>query len=995
MQRALHWLLALVLLLVGANEVHAQAISRYTRETGNINYVATGGSLRAATNNTNPCSVNATSTQALTGIPVGATIRAAYLYWGGSGPTPDNNVTLNGSGVTASRTFSAIDTATGLNWRFFGGFANVTSLVTGNGSFTFGGLTVTNTGNYCGGATASGVVSGWSLIVIYQRASESLRAINVFDGLDFFYGSSISRISDGFRIPPSAIDGKMTVVTWEGDITNSGAQGGFSESLQFNGNTLGSLSYDSLSYFAPGSPGTTSHGVDIDTYDISSFLAPGQTTATSVYSSGADFVLLTAKIVSVTSEPIVDLTIAKSHVGNFAVGTNGVYSITVSNLAGSQPTDFPITVTDTLPTGLSYVSGTGTGWSCGATGQVVTCTHPGSVTAANSLPVITLTVAVGNAAFPSVTNNATVNTPSFDPNAANNSASDVTTVLGPNLSTSTKTVQDLNGGDANPGDTLRYTITIIESAGVAASGVSVTDDIPGNVSSFNVVSTPVGAVNNSTNAPTGNNGTGFLNIANISVPASGSVTVVFDVQVAAGASPGTAINNTATVINPAGTDPTPSAPAVIVSASQIPGSGSKQLYLWSNPSQTLDRRRPSGTHNPISINGNNASTSWTITPALQTPVTLQAGNFLVPLLLTKTGSNNTSRTIRVTLSNSVLGQIATAVRTIDPMPTAVTLTTFTLNTPSVTAPAGSAFTLTINNNSANTTNRSISLTPYSGANYSRVELNSATVINVDSVNTYNAVYPGGAITTNFMRGLSTVYVRAVVSDPFGSFDITSATVTLIDANSATPVSAQAMTMVNDSGVATKTYQYSYAVPSNAAAGAWTIQVTANEGVEGVTDLGVGSFNVTIPLPTLQISKISEVLSDPVNGVTNPKRIPNSLLRFTITVTNTGPGGIDASSLALTDVMPANTSMYVDTSLGDPVEFIDGTTASGLSFNYASNVNYSSAGGGGAPFTYTPAADANGVDISVTGLRVAPTGAMPGASGLNQPSFTLRFRVRVR
>ena len=46
-----------------------------------------------------------------------------------------------------------------------------------------------------------------------------------------------------------------------------------------------------------------------------------------------------------------NLAIAKSHTGNFTVGVNGAYTITVSNAAGSGPTTGTITVTDTLPTG--------------------------------------------------------------------------------------------------------------------------------------------------------------------------------------------------------------------------------------------------------------------------------------------------------------------------------------------------------------------------------------------------------------------------------------------------------------------------------------------------------------------------------------------------------------------------------------------------------------------------------------------------------------------
>ena len=68
---------------------------------------------------------------------------------------------------------------------FFGDFANVTSIVNaddGNGNYTFGGLTV-NTGTpHC---DVSACVGGWALIVIYESATERLRAINLYDGLDY------------------------------------------------------------------------------------------------------------------------------------------------------------------------------------------------------------------------------------------------------------------------------------------------------------------------------------------------------------------------------------------------------------------------------------------------------------------------------------------------------------------------------------------------------------------------------------------------------------------------------------------------------------------------------------------------------------------------------------------------------------------------------------------------------------------------------------------
>jgi hypothetical protein len=86
---------------------------------------------------------------------------------------------------------------------------------------------------------------------------------------------------------------------------------------------------------------------------------------------------------------------------------------------------------------------------------------------------------------------------------------------------------------------------------------------------------------------------------------------------------------------------------------------------------------------------------------------------------------------------------------------------------------------------------------------------------------------------------------------------------------------------------------------------------------------------------------------------------------------------------------------VSSAAGPPVELIDGAPASGLVYAYPANVGFSNQPGGGPPYSYVPVPDANGVDANVTGLRVAPGGTMPAAGAAGSPSFTVRFRVRVR
>lgn len=147
-------------------------------------------------------------------------------------------------------------------------------------------------------------------------------------------------------------------------------------------------------------------------------------------------------------------------------------------------------------------------------------------------------------------------------------------------------------------------------------------------------------------------------------------------------------------------------------------------------------------------------------------------------------------------------------------------------------------------------------------------------------------------------------------------------------------------------------------------------------------------------PVLQVTKIAQVLSDPINGSSNPKSIPGAITRYTIGVSNQGLGTVDNDTMVISDIVPANTVLYVSTASGDPIGFVDGATPSGLSFVYASDVSYSDRPGGGAPYNYTPVPDAQGFDSNVSGIRVNPTGVMNAAAGGNNPTFNIQFRIRV-
>ena len=186
--------------------------------------------------------------------------------------------------------------------------------------------------------------------------------------------------------------------------------------------------------------------------------------------------LATGEFLDFASMPkFADLAITKTASGVFVRGSNGAYTITVIN-NGPQSASGNFTVTDTLPAGLTFVSGTGTNWSCSAVGQVVTCTNT-IATLANgaSLGALTLTVAVAAAAPASITNTATVAGTTIDHVPGNNSSTAVTPTL-PALSLSiAKTALllcDPVNGTTNPknipGAIVRWTITISNAAGSGA-----------------------------------------------------------------------------------------------------------------------------------------------------------------------------------------------------------------------------------------------------------------------------------------------------------------------------------------------------------------------------------------------------------------------------------------------------------------------------------------------------------------------------------------------
>jgi uncharacterized protein (TIGR03437 family) len=121
-----------------------------------------------------------------------------------------------------------------------------------------------------------------------------------------------------------------------------------------------------------------------------------------------------------------NLSVVTTDGGNFVQGQSGAtYSITVSNV-GYAATSGMVTVTDTLPPGLTATNLSGTGWSCAP--STLTCTRGDPLAALASYPAIALTVSVAANAPGGVTNTVSVSG-GGGPNIVNSTASDYATTF--------------------------------------------------------------------------------------------------------------------------------------------------------------------------------------------------------------------------------------------------------------------------------------------------------------------------------------------------------------------------------------------------------------------------------------------------------------------------------------------------------------------------------------------------------------------------------------
>ena len=294
-----------------------------------------------------------------------------------------------------------------------------------------------------------------------------------------------------------------------------------------------------------------------------------------------------------------------------------------------------------------------------------------------------------------------------------------------------------------------------------------------------------------------------------------------------------------------------------------------------------------------------------------------------------------------------------------------------------------------------------------------------TAPNDTAVTTPSVYQDGQTLVIRAQVQATTSAVRADVINPVGT--VVASGVILYDDGTHGDATAGDRIFTNNGTVpASPTYTFT---GGDADSTAWTVRVFARDG----STSAIGATNGHVHIPgqpntpqsqanfwniddqlfslvsvNLVIVKSVVTISDPVNGVTNPKAIPGSLKEYTIVVTNQGGGVTDNDTTQITDPIPAQAELVVSDLGGagsGPVIFTQGSPTSGLTYTYTSlasgadSLDFSN--DGGATWTYVPTPSGSGTDSAVNAIRIRPTGSFAGKSGPTAPSFTVRFRVQVR
>lgn len=646
-----------------------------------------------------------------------------------------------------------------------------------------------------------------------------------------------------------------------------------------------------------------------------------------------------------TLTPLADLSITKTDGSTTAVaGLPIAYTIVVRNNGPSTVNG--ATVTDNVPTKLTNVS-----WTCAPAANCGATTGNGSInTTVNLLPnetaTFSLQATVINSATDALTNIATVTSPASvpDPNTANNTATDVDTVVTTVDMAITKTN---NATTLVPGTQTIYTITVSNAGPSAVTGAAVADVLPASLT--NASWTCTASAGSSCGSA---NGSGSINTT-VNLAVNGTATYTLTATVAANATG--SLTNSASIAPPAGAVDTNNSNN---SATDTDSLSSTDLTITKTNSAVKVTSGQATTYTiVVTNNGPIAVTGATVTDNL--PATLSGATWTCTAsagssCAVPNGTGNINTTVNLAVNGTATFSLTAQ--------TASTATGTLTNTATVATPSGVADPNPANNSSTvardfqaisdlsiTKTNGTSTLTPGTPTTYTIVVSNAGP----------SAVT--GAQVTDLMPGplvisswTCTASAGSSCGQPSGTVNI-NATVNLLAQGTAT-------FMVNATVASTATGTLTNTATVTAPASA-TDPNTANNSASDTDTL--------TPTSDLSITKSNN----------NSVITAGNQVTYIINVLNNGPSAVTGA--AVVDTLPATLTNATWTCFAS-----SGSTCGATSGTGSINSTVNLANGGNATYTITATVAADALlTLTNTATVTPPAGSTDPASGNNSASDT--------
>jgi hypothetical protein len=269
--------------------VAAGAPTTFANIDVNGGYVAAGVGLRN----------RGAGTITLSGIPSGAVVQAAYLYWsvlgGAAEPATFRSATIDGTPVTGTKVGSGpapcwSTVTTGYAYR-----ATVTTLVGGNGVYALSGFAsgVTSGADAFSTAEVPPLTDGASLVVVFRKSTYPLTRVVIADGYGMVNTAAGLTATIPFGFAATTPAGQVQTTFVGGD----GQQNLTEPASTINGEAIPQADWDGTD--PPSPAGSQGNLWDTDTVTPRNQVKPGNTSAVVKVAGGPDCLVWVAQVLAI------------------------------------------------------------------------------------------------------------------------------------------------------------------------------------------------------------------------------------------------------------------------------------------------------------------------------------------------------------------------------------------------------------------------------------------------------------------------------------------------------------------------------------------------------------------------------------------------------------------------------------------------------------------------------------------------------------------------